>query len=94
MCYYKSIHIQNTVSGEEYDKLVLVKQDISKLVLQNAVRDSLPADWTKLPSGSWVDITTDEMSKYRLLTLGYDIGSNRIAGWGEKYSYISDLLGW
>lgn len=94
MCYYKSIHIQNIVSGEEYDKLVLVKQDISRLVLQNAVRDSLPADWTKLPSGAWIDITTEQMSKYRLLTLGYDIGSNKITGWGEKYSYISDLLGW
>lgn len=94
MCYYKAFNIYNTETDQHYKKLVLVKQDISKLVLQNSVRDALPADWTKLPSGSWDGISPDEMSKYRLLTLGYDIGSNQITGWGEKYSYIADLLGW
>lgn len=94
LCYYKAFHVSKSSTGEKYQKLVLIKQDISKLVLQNAVRDALPADWTKLPSGAWSGLTTEEMSKFRLLTLGFDIGSSQITGWGEKYSYISDLLGW
>lgn len=96
MCYYKSITIENHSGGSvvSYKKLILVKQDITKLVLQNVVRDALPADWTNLPSGSWNDIDVDEMAKHRVLTLGFDIGSNKITGWGEKYSYLGDILGW
>lgn len=94
MYYYKKIHINNTATNQEYDKLILVKQDISNLILQNAVRNALPADWTKLQKVDWKNITNDQMSKYRLLTLGYDIGSNKITGWGEKYSYIKDLFAW
>ena len=94
MCYYKTITVNK---GEEnYDKLILVKQDISKLVLQNTVRDTLAADWTGLDKigSDEHGADTTEMSKHRLLTLGYEIGSNVITGWGEKYSYISDALGW
>ena len=96
MCYYKSVGIENHSGGsvESYKKLILVKQDITKLVLQNVVRDALPADWTNLPSGSWNGIGVDEMAKHRVLTLGFDIGSNKITGWGEKYSYLGDILGW
>lgn len=94
MCYYKKVTVTNTEEGRTYDKIILVRQDISKLVLQNTVRDALPADWTIYSSGAWHDLTTDEMSKYRVLTLGYDIGSNRITGWGEKLSYLADVLGW
>ena len=93
MCYFKTANI-NKDDGSSYTKLVLVKQDITKIVLQNTVRNTLPADWTKVANGAWTNIDEEDMCKYRLLTLGYNIGSNIISGWGEKFSYISDLLGW
>ena len=92
MHYYKLITIMND-QGEFYKKLVLVKQDITPLILQNTVRNTLSADWTNYQS----EITfasMEQLANYKILTLGYDIGSNLITGWGEKYTYIADLLGW
>lgn len=94
MCYYKKIGIHNTNTGEDYQKIVLIRQDISRLILQNEVRNSLAADWTKIAYGGLNNMTVEEMSRYRFLTLGYEIGSKTISGWGEKFSYISDLFGW
>lgn len=91
MCYYKKIIVRNKDTHETYNKVVLVQQDISKLVLENTVRNTMPADWTKYPK----NLTTyEDLAKYKILTVGYDIGSNRISGWGTKFEYIGDLLAW
>lgn len=91
MCYYKRIKVRDLVNDVDIYKLVLIKQDISSLVLENVVRNTLAADWTQYPS----QLTSfSDMSKYRILTVGYDIGSNKITGWGENFSYIKDWLGW
>ena len=91
MCYYKNILVYNSQTNSTYYKLFLVKQDISHLILENTVRNTLSADWTKYPD----EISSiEDMGKYKVLTLGYDIGSTTITGWGTKYSYIKDLLGW
>lgn len=97
LCFYKSVSVRNTKSNETYNKLVLVRHDISKLILQEEVRNALAADWTVIlnedEEAPWKDINIDEMSKWRVFTLGYSIGSNRISGWGDKISYIADPLG-
>ena len=91
LCYYRTVEVTNITTNTTSTKTILVKQDITRLVLQNTVRNTLPADWTKYPSSI---SKFDEMSQYKLLTVGYDIGSNKIGGWGETYSYVGDLLGW
>lgn len=98
MCYYKKIPVTTISTNTTYNKLVLVKQDITKLVLQDTVRNTLSGDWTHLKgSGTlphWQNMDIDEMATYKVLTLGYSIGSNIISGWGESYTYITDFLGW
>lgn len=90
MCYYKKLLIRNATTGVEKTKLILVRQDISGLVLENVVRNTLPADWTKISS---ID-SYDDMKKYKILTVGFDIGSAKITGWGTKYEYLTDAMGW
>ena len=96
MCYFRTVTMRRKYNDTTYDKLVLIKQDITKLVLQNTVRNALPADWTTVQSGEWgsTDFDINEMAKNKVFTVGYSIGSNLISGWGENVSYISDLLGW
>lgn len=94
ICYFKAVDVSNSTTNTTYKKLVLVKQDITKLVLENTVRNTLAADWTEFQSHGWENISVEDMSKYRLLTLGFSVGSNVISGWGTKFSYIWDLFGW
>lgn len=93
MCYYRKVRItkhlpDNTTT--QYDKIIFVKQDITDLVLQNNVRNTLPADWTQYGAVRGYN----DMKKYKLLTVGFDIGSNKITGWGEKFSYYKGPLAW
>jgi ADP-ribosylglycohydrolase len=34
------------------------------------------------------------MAKYRVCTVGYDIGSKYITGWGERFTYIKNDITW
>lgn len=89
MCYYKSVTINSTT------KYFLCKQDISKLVLQNATRNLLSEDWqqfgTNPPSTmeAYYNGSTKVygLSDYKFCTVGYDIGSKYITGWGTTYTY-------
>lgn len=94
VCYFKTVLVTRKNDNSSYTKLVLVKQDITKIVLQDTVRNTLATDWTAIAHDAWKYIDENQMSKYRIFTLGYSIGSNIISGWGEKISYIKDLLGW
>lgn len=94
MCFYKRIKVRNFETNQVYDKLVLIKQDISRLVLQNVVRDTLAADWTAITNGTIDHASPATLSQWKVFTLGFDIGSNRITGWGEEISYIKDKLAW
>lgn len=83
MCYYKRFF----VGGQE--KAFLCRQNITPLVLQNTVRNTLPTDWK-----DWNEnppATVEEMAKHKLATIGYDIGSNQISGWGTTYTYPTIL---
>lgn len=85
MCYFKKIKYFNNDSGEVNDKIFLCKQDITKLVKLNSERNILSEDIADYENKIITSI--DELSKFKLATVGYDIGSNYIQGWGTKYSY-------
>lgn len=89
LCYYKKATI--TSETKQTEKSFICKHDITDLILQNSVRNALSADWTKYPK----EINSrDDMKKYRILTLGYDIGGKVITGWGTKYSQLEGVFGW
>ena len=86
MCYYKIGSITN-LSGaftDEY-RTFLCKQDITSLVKMNSERNLLSQDWDDFTNEKPNNI--EELSKYKLATVGYDIGSNYITGWGTQYTY-------
>lgn len=86
MCYYKSLRV--LIDGSYQDTWFICKQDITDLVLLNNVRNALSADWSTYP----VEIDDrEDMPKYKVLTLGYNIGDTKITGWGTKYQYHSYL---
>ena len=92
VCYYKKLTFAETLENPEsgqYRKIFLYKQDITPLILENKVRDTLPADWTNVPQESPHNI--EELARNKIFTLGYSQGSNIISGWGTQYSYVT---GW
>ena len=78
-CLY--VPLQNSEEG-----IFLCKQDITKLVQLNTKRDLLSQDWDDLHKGK-IPQNIDDMAKYKFCTVGYDIGSKYITGWGDMYSY-------
>ena len=89
MCYYIRIVVKKTVEDTGEDAMMLIKQDITPLVLTNEERNLLSKDWNDFENVNPITIT--ELAQYRLATLGYDIGSKFISGWGTSYTYPS---GW
>ena len=91
MCYFKRIkYVEN--SENPVNKIFLCKQDITKLVKLNSERNVLSEDiedFNLTPKSS-----IDDMAKYKFATVGYDIGSNYIEGWGTKYSYPTSNFFW
>ena len=76
MCYYKP-----TTDGNFY----YCKQDITKLVKLGSERMALSKDWEQFADD--YPTTLDELAQYKLATVEYNIGSNQITGWGEKYTF-------
>lgn len=88
MCYYKKITLRNN-DNVDTEKMFLCKQDITALVKLNEERNLLNQDWEDFTEDD-VPNTVEELAEYKLATVGYDIGSNVIEGWGTKYSYVPD----
>ena len=89
MCYYKKVTLNNPVEEgypETKEKAFLCKQDITELVKLNSERNYLSLDWDDFNSNN-PPKNIKELSKYRMATIGYDIGSNHITGWGEMYTF-------
>lgn len=93
LCYYKNIKVnyagakdETLRSKGEQTAVMLCKQDISKLVLLNTRRNAISQDWMDLHEND-VPTSVDEMAQFKFCTLGYDIGSRYITGWGEIYTY-------
>lgn len=85
MCYYKNVDSVNQKTKELTPLVFLCKQDITPLIKLNAERNVLPSDWYEFNETPPKSI--NDMGKYKLATIGYDIGSNYITGWGTKYTY-------
>lgn len=88
MCYYKELNlIKKDKNDSSQTKMYafLCKQDITPLIKLNTERNALSQDWDKF--SKVLPLTIEGLSQYKLATLGYDIGSNHITGWGESYSY-------
>lgn len=81
MYYYKKADY--TLNNREF--FFLCKQDITPLVKLNTERNALSKDWDNFTSEPPLSI--EDLAQYKLATIGYDIGSKYITGWGEQYSY-------
>lgn len=89
MCYYKKIkvtHVKESSPNTSQTVYILCQQDISKLVKLNTERNALSQDWSDLHKNN-IPTSVDEMAKYRFCTIGYDMGSKYIEGWGKFYTY-------
>lgn len=110
LCYYKKMDVYE-VSDTDFEsplenktKAFLCKQDITPLVLLNETRNLLSQDWDEF--GDTVPESIEDLASYKLATLGYDIGSKYIGGWGTKYdfpvgfwktderTYIENVVAW
>lgn len=85
MCYYKRY-----VDSNGYDYMKLCKQDITPLVLLNSQRGLLSREWVDAVDEEPANI--NELAKYYYATVGYDIGSTTITGWGTTYSHPTALF--
>lgn len=85
MCYFKKYKLIDSTNNKTYENVFLCKQDITKLIKLNSERNVLSEDIKYFNENPPQSI--DELAKYKLATLGYDIGSKTIEGWGSEYSY-------
>lgn len=86
LCYYKDIKVTYPNTSGVEDGVMLCKQDITKLVKLNTERNLLSKDWENLQDKT-PPKSVDEMAQYKYCTVGYDIGSRYITGWGDMYTY-------
>ncbi len=85
MCYYNTMSatgggVTKTYSG-------VIKHDITPLVILSSKRNLLSEDWASLNVSSPKSI--GDLARFKYATIGYDVGSRHISGWGAKYSYPS-----
>ena len=90
-CFIARYDLTNIVAFQNWD--------ISKLVVENSVRQLLDRDFQQMgidmPSNNPSTWTVDNLSKYVYGTVGYSIGSKQISGFSEVYiSGDSSPLGW
>lgn len=84
LCYYKRIYIYKD-NKLKRQAMFLCKQDITKLVKQEAERNILSQDWSEFKANAPTSV--DELAQYKLCTVGYTIGDKKITGWGTSYTY-------
>lgn len=91
MCYYKKATLTSSKNANLPNKTVsfLCRQDITKLIKLNTERDLLSQDWDDLINKS-IPSSVDDLAKYKIATLGYDIGSKYVTGWGGKFAVPAD----
>lgn len=87
LCYYKDVQIAVTTDKNSVRKQFLCKQDITPFLKLNSERNLLKQDWKEFTQIDIDKMLIYDLTKYKFATIGYDIGSNFISGWGEKYTY-------
>lgn len=84
-CYYKKGQIYYAGTGEWTDVYFLCEQDITPLIKLDTEWNMLNQDWRELEESA-PPITIEELSRYKIGTVYYSIGSNKILGWGTRYN--------
>lgn len=88
MCYLKKVTVSMTSKNGNtttLNKVFVCKHDITPLIKLNSERNVLSEDANMY--GGNPPTTIEGLSKYKFGTLGYDIGSQTIEGWGDKFYY-------
>ena len=87
LCYYKKISvILDGDTENEKTMAFLCKQDITPLVKLNSERNLLSENWAEFNNIS-INSDINTFAHFKMITVGYDIGSKKIIGWGETYDY-------
>ena len=93
LCYYKKCSVrnidENNLTSYGGTVVILCKQDITKLIKLGVERNLLSQNWYDLERSGNPPSSIEEMAKFKYCTLEYQIGSNRITGWGDKYTYFN-----
>ena len=79
------------------NKAVLVKYDITPLVKLNSERQMLSHDWTEIANNKTFEdynkdgfLDINDFARYYFFTVGYNIGSTVISGWGETLNFSKE----
>ena len=86
MCHYNTMTTKSS-AGTTKTYSGVIKHDITPLVLMNSQRNLLSEDWASLNATKPESLK--ELAKYKYATVGYDVGTRYITGWGAKYAYPS-----
>lgn len=87
MCHYNRFYTKDGVPS-----MRMCKWDITPLVLLNSQRNFLSEDWSALYNNNTKPTTISELANFKYATVGYDIGSQYISGWGAKYNVPSNVF--
>ena len=87
MCHYNKMSVKKSGEADASSYYGVIKHDITPLVVLNSQRNLLSEDWASLNAEAPKSIK--ELAKYKYATIGYDIGSRYLSGWGAKYTYPS-----
>lgn len=85
-CYYKKGQMYSAEESKWYDIYFLCEQDITPLIKLDTEWNMLKQDWRDL--GKLTNLSIDDLSKYKIGTVHYSIGGNKIEGWGTRYNQI------
>lgn len=98
LCYYKKGLAKGTSSsGKTLEREIqfLCKQDITGLIRLGQERAMLSLDWSKMRSIDFTNLSLEQtiktLSQYQMGTFEYNINSNIISGFGQKYNYASNF---
>ena len=86
LCYYKKSYV--TYENTSISPWYFYKVDISCLVKPKNEWDLLSQDWRALDNTLAKVSSIDDLSKYKLSTLYYEIGGKTIGGWGQRYNRL------
>ena len=83
-------------SKSDFDYLCLYEQDITKLLVENSIRQNLSTNFSHMVvETSGASATLETLAKYVYGTVGYSIGSKKIEGFSNTFNVGSaTLLGW
>lgn len=86
MCYYKRFNIYDADNVLLRSPVVMVKQDITPIVLLQGTINVLSEDFVEMEEVS-EPTSIEDFRKYKPCCIGYNIGDTTIKGWGTKYSW-------